>query len=174
MNHEDGIPLMEWFNEHQPATDLLWRNGAIDQFIFVRDRLPPLFGLLYKSLDDPPYVRVVGAHHSKSVELPVYSIKVPEVEVRMRNNFYNWVVSVKAEQHVPDIFGHILSKDNRTGPVQLIYAEGFTEDWIFKPWHARAMGPCKFSLTLSRSDYQLFTFLYLLTEALGLHGEWGT
>jgi hypothetical protein len=161
-DHEFGVALQEWANGHEPGDELVYKSGFWHQIIFVRDQLGTMFARSHEEYTSYT-VRVVGTHTSKSVKLPVYSIKVPGIcEIRLRGNFHNWVVSVKLEALLAvDFLGAFNEKD----PVQHVYAEGFVEEWIFPPYSEDHK---EFSLTLDGGEYLLYTFCFLLATALGL------
>lgn len=173
MKHEDGIPLQTWFNENMPdPTKLAWANSARAQVRFVRDDLHGLFITSHNDRAEQP-IRVVGTHSSKSVKLPVYSIKVPDyIEVRLRGNFYNWITTVRAPEghHTGYITSHILSRYEREHAVARPYAEGFDPDWVLPSYaHGSERG---FTIDTPYNHYHLFTWLFELTESIGLHVNW--
>lgn len=164
-------PLQEWFNANRPADNLLWKNGLADQVTFVRDALDHVVRRLeYEERKEHP-VMVVSTHRSKSVILPVYEITTPgfeeinlttdrrhfAVRLRLRYNFFNWVVSVECKNHggVRDYFKDLFEREAR---VQSVYAEGFRDEWVFGPY---AEDRYKFTLNLS-FEYDLWTFAWLL------------
>ncbi len=157
---EDSPQLQDWANEHQPNNDLLWHKGFEHQFLFVRDDLSRLFSVTFEDWKANP-VRVVGTHRSKSVLLPVYSLAFGGIEVRLRYNFYNWKLSIKSNRPVPDNFFQLIDREERISP---IYFEGFPRNWCFGPY---CKNPKRFSAEIGK-DYDLYTFLYLVSEGLNL------
>jgi hypothetical protein len=152
--HEDGKPLMDWAKTHKPSEKLLSGQGYWDQIHFVRGNINYLFVSTDDRCLDKP-VMVVGTHSSKSVLLPVYSIKTPNIEVRFKGDFHTWLVSVKLEPVVPIEYYDIFNRSKRIDPV---YFEGFIKDWIF--------GPCdlhqsKFSAEIA-TDYDLYAFFLIM------------
>lgn len=94
-------PLQTWFTswlaEHD-TSDLIYKEAAKHQIMFVRDQIG---SLLRNSLEAPPQItKVVGAHTSKSVPLPVYEMYLEGAKndgtIYMRGNFHDWNVSVYA------------------------------------------------------------------------------
>lgn len=165
MEHFEGIDLQTWLNDNEPDEKLFWKQGQIDQCIFVRDYIHPLLQPEYKEQRRFP-VRVVGTHKSKSVLLPVFSIAGPSVEVRLRYNFFNWVVSVSSGKTIQDNFFDLFDRNDE---VQHIYAEGFEEKWVFGPYAkarpASTYWSHEFSLFLPHR-YPLWTFTYLMRQSL--------
>ena len=103
-----------WLEEHKDTGLLYARSGErvqLGQVHFVRDDLGPLFwsGVPYDErpvagarADCRETALVVGEHHSKSVRLPVYALERPDIGLRviLRDNWYDWNVSVIAEKPV--------------------------------------------------------------------------
>lgn len=158
LKHEDGTPLQDWAGAHQPEKDMDFAGGFWNQFTYVRDRLHRLFVTDYDQNQEQP-VRVVGSHTSKSIVLPVYSIKAAGLQILLRCNFGDWKVSVKSDRPVPDNFCHLI---NRAEQVHSVYCEGFSENWVFGPY---SENPCHFTVEIG-NKYDLYAFLYLLSEGL--------
>jgi hypothetical protein len=151
--------LALWAASHEPSDNMLGKPAYWHQVMFMRNQVRSLFFPIEENIHP---VRVVGTHRSKSVELPVYSLAVPGlVEVRLRNNFYDWKISVKASHRLPDLFMGLF--DTLTAP-SAIYCQGFSADWIFGPY---AQNPSQFSLEIF-DDYKVYTLLYILSRTLGL------
>lgn len=156
--HEEGVPLQEWADAHNPGDEMLWRPGFWKQITFVRDHIHRLFVVTYVESKKNP-VMVVSTHTSKSIELPVYSIKIPGIEVRMRYNFYDWKVSIRSELPVPDVFHNIIKRDEK---VHQVYFEGFQDDWIFGSYN---QDPRRFSVEIGNA-YDLYAFILAINDAL--------
>jgi len=156
----------EWLAANKPDENLIWKNGCAEQVIFVRDVLHPLLVPRYSSRKEYP-VLVPSTHHSKSVKLPVFELTTPDfwegdgyglsVQLRLRYNFFNWVVSVESKRFggVADRFRDLFDREAR---VQSVYAEGFREEWVYGPY---ADDRKKFTLNL-HDKYDLFTFVWLM------------
>ena len=159
--HDEGTPLHQWAVAHEPGEEMIYKNGYWDQIMFIRDRLSALFFGSYKEWEAHP-VRVVGEHTSKSIRLPVFSIMIPgKLEVRLRANFHDYVVSVDSAAPVPDNFYDLFERSERQ---PLHSCEGFEPEWVFGPY---ANNNEQFSLRLG-NEFQLYTFCYLLHAGLGL------
>lgn len=157
------VGLTEWAAANEPNPNLGYAPGYWPQIVFVRETLWPLLFESFASKQDDRLV-VVGEHVSKSVRLPVYSIKITDwLELRMRFNFHNWAISVKSERPVPDNFGALFDPADYHN-LCAGYFEGFGEDWIFAPY---AQNQAQFSLHLD-NKYEVYTFVYLLTEGFEL------
>lgn len=141
---------------------------GLSQAMYARDCLHPL---LENSGDkramNPMWV--ASEHTSKSMVLPVihYSDTVNGLYIWMRNNFYDWKVSVSSTRQVPDVFYRLF---NREDDINGVYCEGFHESWVFGSY---AANPHEFTVELPGSLYTryfnmgvIFTFCYLLGESL--------
>jgi hypothetical protein len=162
------MDLQEFINENltKQADDLIFKKAGIDQAIFVRDDIHRLFARgkdgneRYAWRKAHP-VKVVSTHTSKSVELPVYEINPSEDDendliVIIRDNFFDWKVSVSSRQPVEDNFyGLFDSEESLYG----VYCEGFKEEWVFGSY---AESHHDFTIELY-SGHALWTFIYLLT-----------
>jgi hypothetical protein len=161
VTHREGTPLEEWASAHESLDGMVYQNAYRSQIGFVQDRLSGLFFGSYEEWSTHP-VRVVGEHRSQSIRLPVFSILVPgELEVRLRGNFHDWVVSVSSTASVPDVFYELFERDARQ-PLEC--SEGFDPDWVFGPYTENNR---QFSLRLS-NDLRLYVFCYLLLGGLGM------
>lgn len=165
------ITLQDWMNNHPVGLEMLWKGAAHSQLQFVRDMLHYLIVPGHSAVRKDHPVRVVSTHTSKSVLLPVYELTTPEwdggytwdarelaVRLRMRNNFYNWVVSVESNRWVHDRFRDLFDREEQVLPV---YAEGFEAEWVFPPY-AESRDPFTVSLP---SNYDLYTFCWLLRHS---------
>lgn len=164
-------PLQEWVDAHVPDDGLLWKQGLGDQVEFVRDRLWYMLGNRWGEHRDSNPPLAVSTHHSKSVTLPVFEVRsaewasgrslwearAPQVRLRMRHNFFDWVVSVDSAQHITDRFRDLFDREAVTLPM---YAEGFPESWVYGPY---AEDRKKFTVTLP-TKYEVNTFCWLLMQ----------
>lgn len=140
--------LMKWVAQNEPRSDLIFRDGLYAQVAVVRDRIAGLLARSYEEYCD--LVDVAGSHVSKSVTLPVYHIHLPKdgVKVWMRNNFFNWNVSVESKEPLDCNF---LNCFDDTGTH--LFMEGM-ERWRFGPYskNNRQFSVCIFN------DYDLYVF----------------
>jgi hypothetical protein len=164
-----GTPLQEWMNEHLLDTDdnLLYKKAAVSQACFVRDRIHPLCAIEVEVGDgwsarydwlQAHSVEVISTHSSKSVKLPVYLIEVPGLRLIMRNNFYDWKVSIESDVPVADVFNGLVRAGEE---VPAVYCEGFDSQWVYGPY---TPGAQQFTVELP-SDFELWAFLHLLVKS---------
>jgi hypothetical protein len=138
------VPLQEWISSQTVADEMLWKGAFGYQMMFLRDTLLPLIGrgLPYQKLGD--VAQVISTHRSKSIVLPVVSYERPDIGLRLvvRQNFYNWKLSVISERSTKDnltesLFPRLFYTtppvdESYTGdPLANCYFEGFPDDLIF-------------------------------------------
>lgn len=154
--------LNEWSLENMPAENLFFRDNFANQVFFVQNLLlRALYG------DNFPKTRaidilVIATHISKSVILPVYQFTLTNgVRITMRNNFYNWKVSVDSPF---SINLKPLGLFDPTKQISACYCEGFLPQMVFE---AYARNHRQFTLELP-TDYHFWTFMFLLGNAMML------
>lgn len=147
--------LQEWADEHKPEDNLIWKDGYWDQICFVRDEL----GWLFRSGGERAPVKVVSSHMSKSITLPVFEIVWQGITIRLRYNFFNWVVSVGVDEMlswgISDKFRDLFDREAVVNP---LYAEGFKSEWVYPSYSESRRN---FTVML-RSRYEIYTFCWLL------------
>ena len=156
--------LLPWMREWNLSDNLLYKQAAEKQAIFVRDKVG--LGLL-----ECTPVFVVSTHKSKSVLLPVYYIKMRNgLELMMRDNFYDWKLSVKIPEGYTSLpLGYIpedcicggIGDDKENIPS--CYLEGFPSDWSFPAYNPLKPGK-SFTVEIS-NDYRLYVVLHALKYA---------
>jgi hypothetical protein len=137
---------------------MLWKQGYWDQITFVRDKINQLFYTTYEKFKNNPVI-VINTHMSKSIVLPVYEINLEHYGLKMiiRNNFYNWKISVISNKHIETDFMNLFQEDEIINP---IYCEGFKEEQVFGSYKDNNR---QFTIEI-RDEYQLYTFMYLLNN----------
>ncbi len=155
MKHEDGDTLQNWACANVPESEKdLW-----DEVFFIRLKLSKLF---LNRMNDGQ-IRVVGTHKVFSLPLPIYSIAVPGLEVRMWYNMSTgWKVSVKAMNPIalPELFFKMVGSQ----PTRM---EGYDPDWAFG---SATNSSTKFSYGCA-STYDLYASLTIITIAAGVQSE---
>ena len=192
--HEEGVYLQDWIMAHDA-----WETAAHSQVRFMRDQFTGLINGHYNGwrpegpkvdraertiIDRAEYVSsdpnfdnncmVVGEHVSKSVRLPVYSLRSLRLglEMRLRYNFYDWKCSIRAIDPavtgVLDTFGDLISRKNGDGypqgeatTISDCYLEGFTKDWSFGPPHPTELRDVTIE---TYNNYTLWTVGWLLRD----------
>ena len=139
--------LVEWLDEYEDS-DYKYMSSARDQILYTRDTIGSLLwsgANVDEKLECEQGERtpdkecgmiVVSEHFSKSVRLPVYRFERKDLglEVLLRNNFFDWKLSVKSSIPIEGPFGFLFCTDRsnavRSGSdLNPIYFEGFLEEW---------------------------------------------
>ncbi len=146
--------LIHHMRKWKIADEMLWKNAAQHQAIFVRDEI--CLNLLHV----PSFI--VSEHRSKSIDLPVYGFIMRNgIKVIMRYNFYNWVVTVEAPEALPEDTLPMELFDNKGN---VCWAEGFEDRWIHGPYDAKKKKK-KFTVQLY-NEYRVYTMMFFLKNAL--------
>lgn len=152
--------LQEWFEKNTPGEDLIYKNGLWTQVQIVRDVIPSILARSYEEyIGVRQQLHVISTHRSKSVLLPVFELNWNGYRFIMRYNFYDWKVSVRTP--VRDLAGidadfmNLFKLDER---INLVYCEGFKEDWVYGPYSEDKR---KFTCEISDNS-KLFTFFWIL------------
>lgn len=158
-------PLQQWANANKPDENLNYKGGYWSQIMFVRDRLAPLvsIGLSFEEFQDKAAF-VISTHRSKSVTLPVYLLEPPGKGIKfvLRDNFYNWKVSVISERPVKVDPLMLFQADPPDDPswsgdvLASCYFEGFPGDLIFGYYNQSDKK--QFSVEIG-GDYDLYVFI---------------
>ncbi len=166
-------PLQDWFSEtyldHHRNDDLIYNNAAEEQIMFVRDVIDRLLNShqTYEFLKTHP-VEVIGTHISKSCPLPVYRIRVyvrdddtsKYLEVIMRNNFYDWKVTVRSPFEIHINARNLSKLFKPDGVIHEVYCEGFqSEDVLGAYSDDQSAFTCEI-----HSKYDLYTFFWLVVN----------
>lgn len=154
--------LPEWYEANSAAvldTDLLWKGGWKAQISFIAHTIHMLLVSQFDDRKERP-VEVISRHISKSCWLPVYRIVADSgVEIVMRGNFHNWIVSVSSPVDIPDVFFGLFDPKQEL-PLQ--WCEGFNRDWLFGSW---SDNPREFTVEVGYSPEKLYTLLFLINAA---------
>ena len=165
--------LTKWAVENEPSDEMIYKKGYWDQIIFLRGEIIPMFyntsKYKYDQLDEyykelTNYCEISGVHRSKSIILPVLTIEYKGCLITMRNNFYNWNISVirrnKKSINLPD---GMFPKDD----ISSCYFEGFPEQYIINNTYNQNNNT--FSCCIG-DNYMFFTFMWLLRQELNKKG----
>ena len=159
------VDVTAWIRVNEPDENLIYAKGLGDQVCFVRDRLCQLLRSTYEERrDNPPLV--ISTHYSKSVKLPVFQINLEKygIEMVLRYNFYDWKISVKSDKPLDfDYMGLF----NPTEEISYLYCEGFPRDKVYGSYE---QSHSQFTIEIG-SHYDLYTFIFLLKNYLGIKRE---
>lgn len=159
------VDVTAWIRVNKPDENLIYAKGLGDQVCFVRDRLCHLLRSTYEEWrDNPP--QVISTHYSKSVKLPVFQINLEKygIEMVLRYNFYDWKISIKSDKSLDfDYMGLF----NPTEEISYLYCEGFPRDKVYGSYE---QSHSQFTIEIG-SHYDLYTFIFLLKNYLGIKRE---
>lgn len=169
--HYPPDPLQDWITERVVADEMLWKGSWGHQMSFLRDPLRRVAATGLEWDEMKQIAKVISTHMSKSVSLPVVEYTRKDLGLRLivRNNFYNWKLSVVSKTPIKadfsGLFHTTLPKQPKyTGnPLADCYFEGFPNNLIFGYY---SQDKQKFSAKID-SDEQLYTTFFLIMRALG-------
>lgn len=155
------IDVTTWVRVNKPDDKLIYKDGQGNQVCMIRDTI--MREMFYEGeYDSKRYdefqPKVISTHHSKSVLLPVMEINLQKygVTLTLRNNFYNWNISIESEQEV--IFDHKGMINDES--YDYCFCEGFPINKIFGKYKDN-----KNQFTICIGDnYKLYTFMFLLKD----------
>lgn len=159
------VDVTAWIRVNEPDENLIYAKGLGDQVCFVRDRLCQLLRSTYEEWRDNPTL-VISTHYSKSVKLPVFQINLEKygIEMVLRYNFYDWKISVKSDKPLDfDYMGLF----NPTEEISYLYCEGFPRNKVYGSYE---QSHSQFTIEIG-SHYDLYTFIFLLKNYLGIKRE---
>ena len=154
------VDVTAWVRVNEPSDKLLYGKELGPQLCFVRDVLAPIFYDSWKECEKDP-VMVISTHMSKSVTLPVYRLYITKynLEIIIRANFYNWIISINSEKPL-DFDCMELFEINKFIPDY--YCEGFPKSKCYGSYESNHS---KFTVDIT-SKYDVYTFFYLLNNCL--------
>lgn len=169
------ISLREWVADSyaKVGDEMLWKNSAGRQVMFVRDVLAWRVAQAVYEEDQDEAIRVISTHRSKSIDLPVYKLSNKKLGITfiMRNNFYDWKLSVISERPIIADFGDLFYTTPPIEPkytgdhLAPVYFEGFPEEFIFGYYQSDNKRR-RWSAEVG-TDYELWTVIYLCLKSLG-------
>jgi len=159
------VDVTAWIRVNEPDEKLIYGKGLGKQVCFVRDEICKILSSNYDEWKNNPPM-VISTHYSKSVKLPVFRIYLEKygIEIILRDNFYDWKISVKSDKPLDfDYMGLF----NPTKKILDIYCEGFPQDKVYGSYEENHK---EFTIEIA-SDYDLYTFIFLLKNYLGIKKE---
>lgn len=167
-----NIPLLQWIDENVIADTMCYKKAAEDQFGFMSTKIPRL---LSKSIEEYLGIKnccinVISTHVSKSILLPVYELRFRDCTFILRDNFYNWKISVKLSYKCPClIYSDFDRLFNPEYKVPSVYCEGFHVNDVYGSFNeyvkevtsGKSYPNRKFTVELY-SQWEVYTFFYVL------------
>ena len=160
------INISAWKRVNNPRETLIFRETFYKQINFVRDILSDRLIFADMPWDEHEEPLVISHHYSKSVKFPVYQITREDrgIEFVLRDNLYDWKISVKSEKPLDfDFMGIFDSKQ----VISDIYCEGFPKDKIYGSYE---QNHSQFTVEIG-SDYNVYVFFFLLRNYLGIENH---
>ena len=161
---KDKVELKYWKRKWELDDDLIYKKAGINQAGFVSGEI--CGNLLHV------HGFVVSTHCSKSCKLPVYYIKMRNgIKLIMRNNFYDWKMSVEIpEQYAAlpidflpaDCLSHSMVK-NEGDKIATCYMEGFSSEWCYDAYLPKNP-PKRFSIEVP-DNHRLYVIIHRLKHA---------
>jgi hypothetical protein len=151
------VTLLSWIRDdsNKPADTMIYKDGLNAQVNKIHSITGMLWSgergcsdYLYKDREERAYV--INTHRSKSIVLPVYKIIWKGMTFILRDNFYNWKVSVESETPIIRDFEDIFEDET----IPSVYCEGFTDDQVYGKYSENNK---KFTIELG-SDNGLYFF----------------
>lgn len=152
--------LNEWCRDHIPDDKMLWKEGYFDQVNFISRQIPNILAKSYEEFKKmtEEEIFVISTHMSKSIILPVYNFVWNGWEFMLRENFYDWKISVIAPEKYKDIEIDFMNIFNQEQDYSIHYFEGFNSEWVYESYKKNKQ---KFSFEIT-NNYKLFTFFWIL------------
>lgn len=116
------INYEQWLKDNQPQPGMMWNEARLGQINDIRVLLEETLAAVN------PIISVVSTHKSKSIVLPVYLIEIQSQQFILRNNFYNWTLSVIRKSDIHYRLRDIIKRDE---VISSCYCEGFDSQWTF-------------------------------------------
>lgn len=155
LTYEQGVDLQDWVQTLPRG-----RQGCWD-LLKMLERIHLLFLADFQEVETVP-LRVVGGRIHYGVPIPICSLKLEGMEIRMAGeSFDGWQVSIRSKLRIPDCFYRLFDRNAKLASED---CPGFSHDWIFGSY---ANDQCRFTVKLD-SDYELYTFLYIMSEVMQL------
>jgi len=155
-----NIPLQDWISANIPDEKMYWKDSWSQQVQFVRDVIPRLLceqnGSGYMSIRDN--ITVISTHMSKSIDLPVYCIKANGDKFILRNNFYDWKISVETNNLHEINFQKLGVIYDTSEQIKSYVCEGFKSEWVYKPYDEVKW---KYTAEID-NDFKLKLFFWLI------------
>lgn len=159
-DYKSGPQLEAWANKHKPADPEIIKDGYWDQIAFVRDTVTILLAKTRDEFTDiQANIKVISEHTSRSLRLPVFLVQLADgTTFIMRNNSFNWKVSVSSPR---DVEADFMDLFNLNEHIQSVYCEGFPKDMVYGSY---AENKRQFTIELPADNHYLFTFFWIFSS----------
>ena len=162
MDNTTNLPvdLLTWCRENEPSDNMVYKQEYWKQIMFIRDTLNTIFYNNREEYKANP-VMVINTHTVKSIEMPVYEIILKDYDVKfiLRNNFYDWKISVISKNDIEVDFMGIVDENE---VINSVLCEGFKANQVFGCYKDNKK---EFTFKV-RSRYELYTIMYIIKNNL--------
>lgn len=117
VNSYQAVSLEEWISTHPVSSSMIYKQAALLMFDFFRK-------LKFKHRDWTCFV--VSEHTSKSITLPVLRFQRDNTNIYIRDNFYDYKLSVESDVKINIPLQLVNNKDD----IATCYCEGFSPEWV--------------------------------------------
>ncbi len=147
--------LKDWNKENRVDDKMVYKNAYNHQLEFMITQLGRAFiDLKWDTYEE--ILSVISTHRSKSIVLPVYQIVWHNIEFIIRNNFYDWKLTVISHQPLKELDKTRLFDPNKK--IDSCYCEGFDEGWVCESYNN---DNCYFTIELN-TEYDLYTLIRII------------
>lgn len=177
MEREHHSNFQNWLLDHDPSDDMKYKQAWWDVYVFIRDKIIPMFDLVdketYHKLHGEDYfkkktesinsfVEVIGTHWSKSILHPVIKLTYKGVTFVIRYNFYDYEIAVIGDIPITLPSRLFYSKDEQ------FFYQGFPEEYQLKERYFD--GAEKFMASVIYK-HEFFTFMFLMRDIIDKYRE---
>ena len=148
------MELQKWFVDVFFTNDssLTYKETAAEEIMFMRDKIARIFKSDFN---------VIGTHKSKSLTLPVMQISTEHLTLTVRDNFYNYAISVTLKKNIDWVFDGVF-ESSADDNLKTIYFEGFPSDLVYGSFREN---PTQLSLHINSKE-MFYVFCFLLNRAM--------
>ena len=164
-------PITKWARKNPIEETMYWAKPASKQLCFVRDDLSSCLASSQEERTGIQFqTEIIGEHTSKSIKLPVYELNYRDCKFIMRNNFYDWKISICLSYKIPCLYSDdFVGLFNPATTIKSIYCEGFNErdvyqsfnDYVKEMMKGKTFPDRKFTIEI-QTNQELYTFFYVL------------
>ena len=169
--------LQAWLIENEFDDTYLYKKAWWNVYVFVRDIIFPL--IVHSISDYTPVLdkyglvdwnheieytntihSIIGSHYSKSLRHPVIQIKLPQIMLTFRCNFYDWEVMVDSQVPIYLPYPLILNDENTH-----LYYQGIPEEFIIHNIYDAKTNNKKFCYQCD-TNYQFYAFMIAICDSV--------
>lgn len=147
--------LQAWYNTHEADKSFTYKEAQADQFVLLRD--------FFLTKEKGFKGEVISEHTSKSIKLPVCHFWNGTMDIIIRGNFHNWIITVNSNTPVNLPNSFISSFGISKEKINSCYCEGFKEEWIYNSYSdVQNFNKMEFTVDIPYTNEAFYIFFYLL------------